>query len=144
MRASSSQCSRRSLSAACESKEAKILEHAADPTTCLVDASAAATPYLDGFAADWTWPDQSVVFNVEDRGEDGIIATAVTALPFAEVLAFMNGPVTDAGFVVSDGETEEHDAEADWSGNGYRGRWAIKGSFTCAGETVIQVLSTTQ
>ena len=126
----------------CEDKEAKILDHAADPTTCLAQATAAATPYPDGFAADWPWPDQSVVFNVEDRGDDGTIATAVTALPFKDVLAFMNGPVTEAGFVVKDGETEEHDAEADWSGNGYRGRWAIKESSTCAGETVIQVLST--
>ena len=127
---------------ACEDKEAEILDKAADPTTCLTQATAAPTPYPAGFAADWPWPGQSVVFNVEDRGDDGIIASAVTALPFQDVLAFLNGPVSDAGFVVSEGETEEHDAEANWSGNGYRGRWAIKESSTCAGETVIQVLST--
>jgi len=127
---------------ACEDKEAKILDKAADPTTCLAQATAAPTPYPAGFAAHWPWPDQSTVFNVEDRGGDGIIATAVTDLPFQDVLAFLNGPVSDAGFVVSEGETEEHDAEANWSGNGYRGRWAIKESSTCAGETVIQVLST--
>ena len=54
----------------CEDKEAKILDHAADPTTCLAQATAAATPYPDGFAADWPWPDDSVVYNVEDRGTE--------------------------------------------------------------------------
>ena len=52
-----------------------------------------------------------------------------------------NGPTQDAGFKITSGETEEHDAEANWSGNGYRGRWAIKESAQCDGDVVIQVLS---
>ena len=39
------------------------------------------------------------------------------------------------------GETEAHDAEAEWKGNGFHGRWAIRESAKCSGETVIQVLS---
>jgi len=46
-----------------------------------------------------------------------------------------------AGFAVTSGETEEDDAEANWTGNGYLGRWAIKKSASCPDETVIQLLS---
>ena len=50
--------------------------------------------------------------------------------------------VVGAGVTTEDGETEERDAEAEWKGDGFRGRWAIRASVTCSGETVIQVLST--
>jgi hypothetical protein len=70
------------------------------------------------------------------------VVTGVTSTPFRKVLAALNGPAQRAGFKVTDGETEEHDAEANWVGNGYRGRWAIRESGSCPGETVVQVLST--
>ena len=112
---------------------------AADTDTCVADATAStATPA--GFASGFPLPKGTVVYNVEDRGEDGVIATGVTALPFGDVLDAMNAS-EDAGFHITNGETEENDAEANWSGNGYVGRWAIKKSATCAGETVIQLLS---
>ncbi|MGN6577799.1 MAG: hypothetical protein ACTHKG_19170 [Nocardioides sp.] len=130
----------------CESAEERQAEHdlaqAADQTTCRADASPAPTPYGDGFPEDWPFPPQTTVFHTEDRGADGTIVTAVSSAPFQDVLAFLNGPVADAGFEVEKGETEEHDAEAEWSGGGFRGRWAIRESAQCSGETVIQVLST--
>ncbi|GAB7003061.1 hypothetical protein JCM18899A_05320 [Nocardioides sp. AN3] len=46
-----------------------------------------------------------------------------------------------AGFAITGGETEESDAEANWTGNGFTGRWATKRSATCPGETVLQLLS---
>jgi hypothetical protein len=82
-----------------------------------------------------------VVHGAEDRGESGTVVTGVVDADFEAVLDFMNGEVAAAGFEVDSGETEEDDAEAEWSGNGYRGRWAIRASPTCDGETVIQVLS---
>jgi hypothetical protein len=114
---------------------------AADLTTCAKDATAAPTPYGAGFPQDWPFPPQTTVFNVEDRGEAGTIASAVTRTSFKQVLAFMNKKVVGAGFETESGETEEHDAEAEWDGNGYRGRWAIRESGTCPGETVLQVVS---
>ncbi|GCD90837.1 hypothetical protein [Nocardioides sp. LS1] len=114
----------------------------ADQSTCLADATAAATPWPDGFPGDWPFPAKSTAYNVEDRGTDGIIVTAVTGSAFKDVLEFMNKDVADAGYEVESGETEAHDAEAEWTGNGYRGRWAIRESAQCPGETVIQVLST--
>lgn len=127
-----------------ESAEEKAKEQftaAADESTCLADATEVAKPWPDGFPDGWPFPDQTTVYNVEDRGSDGTIVTAVTGSPFKDVLAQFNGEVADAGYQVESGETEEHDAEAEWGGNGYRGRWAIRESSSCPGETVIQILS---
>ena len=114
---------------------------AADLSTCKDDARPASTPYPSGFPADWPFPPGTVVFNAEDRGSDGTIVTGISSAPFADVLAFMNKDVVGRGFTTEDGETEEHDAEAEWEGNGFHGRWAIRESAQCAGQTVVQVLS---
>lgn len=113
---------------------------AADGSTCLADARPVdALP--DGYPTDFPMPDGTVVFHVEDRGADGVVATGITDTPFRAVLGALNGPAQRAGFEVADGETEDHDAEANWTGNGYIGRWAIRESATCPGQTVIQLLS---
>ena len=115
---------------------------AADLSTCTDGAKPADTPYGDGFPQDWPFPAKTVVYNAEDRGADGTIVTGISSTPFKQILAFLNGRVADRGFKVEKGETEAHDAEAEWDGNGFRGRWAIRESAQCPGETVIQVLST--
>jgi len=115
---------------------------AADLATCLESATPAATPYDDGFPRAWPFPPRTVVFGVEDRGSAGTVVTAVSATAFDSILTFLNDDVARAGFAVERGETEEHDAEADWRGQGFRGRWAIRESAQCPGQTVIQVLST--
>jgi hypothetical protein len=117
-------------------------EKAADASTCLADAKPADLDAVaEGYPTDFPLPDGTVAFNAEDRGEDGVIVTAVTDASLKDVLATLNGPAQDAGYKVTSGETEKHDAEANWEGNGYRGRWAIKESAKCDGEVVIQVLS---
>ncbi|GAA1915177.1 hypothetical protein [Nocardioides marmoribigeumensis] len=119
-------------------------EHEALPAsateTCVADAEQVSS-LPDGFPTDFPFPDRTVVYDAEDRGADGVIATGVTSLPFEQVLAALNGPAQDAGFEVEHGETEEHDAEADWRGNGFEGRWAIRESGKCQGETVVQVVA---
>lgn len=120
------------------------MEQAADVTTCSADATAAPTPYGGGFPSDWPFPPETTVYHAEDRGGDGTIVTGISAADFRTILGFMNHQVVDAGFAIEQGETEEHDAEAEWRGNGFRGRWAIKESADCPGETVIQVLSARQ
>ena len=120
---------------------AESFSAAADLSTCTDQATQAKTPYGSGFPEDWPFPPKTVVFNAEDRGADGTIVTGVSSTGFKQILAFMNGDVADRGFNVEKGETEEHDAEAEWDGNGFRGRWAIRESAQCPGETVIQVLS---
>jgi hypothetical protein len=112
---------------------------AADTSTCLADAH----PVGDlpaGYPTDFPLPDGTVVYHVEDRGQEGVVATGVTRTAFPDVLTALNA-ATSAGFKVTEGETEDHDAEANWIGNGYTGRWAIRESASCPGETVIQLLS---
>ena len=127
-----------------DTKSESEKEHEALPKsateTCLADAKQVAS-LPDGFPSDFPFPSKTIVYDAEDRGGDGVIATGVTDLPFKQVLAALNGPAQDAGFKVEDGETEEHDAEADWKGNGFEGRWAIRESGTCTGETVVQVVA---
>lgn len=114
---------------------------AADRGTCRAEATAIEPPYGDGFPEDWTFPPQTTAFSYEDAGEAGVVVTAVSAAPFERVLAYLNHDAVAAGFEITGGETEEHDAEADWSAGRYDGRWAIRESGTCPGETVIQVLA---
>lgn len=116
------------------------LAGAADTSTCVADARPVAR-YPAGFPRSFPFPDRTVVFHAEDRGKEGVVVTGVTSLAFKQVLAALNGPAQDAGFRVTDGETEAHDAEASWTGHGYRGRWAIRESASCPGETVVQVLA---
>jgi hypothetical protein len=117
------------------------LAGAADLSTCRADASPAPTPYGTNFPQDWPFPSDAVVFHAEDRAGAGTIVTAVTSLPFKQVLRFMNTDVVAAGYEHDTGETEEHDAEAEWDGNGFQGRWAIKESADCPGDTIIQVFA---
>jgi hypothetical protein len=119
--------------------DADQLSAAADTSTCLDDA-APVSSFPDGYPQDFPMPTGTVVFHVEDRGREGVIATGVTATPFDDVLKAMND-AKQAGFAVTSGETEEDDAEANWTGRGYLGRWAIKKSASCPGQTVIQLLS---
>ena len=133
---------------ACGSAESKAhpdgAEHedkAADARTCAADAQAVPTPYGGQFPDGWPFPAGTTVYDVEDRGDQGTIVTAISTAPFQEILDFLNKDVVAAGFKVESGETEEHDAEAEWAGNGHRGRWAIRESATCPGETVVQVLA---
>ena len=117
------------------------LDHAASASTCVQDAHPVSS-YPSGFPARFPFPAKTVVYHAEDRGADGVVVTGVTSLPFKQVLAALNGPAQKAGYKVTSGETEEHDAEANWQGNGFRGRWAIRESADCSGQTVVQVLST--
>lgn len=128
----------------CESAAQRAADHdlqqAADTSVCQsaakpVDVSSSAFPSA------FPMPPRTTVYHVEDRGADGTIVTAISSLPFDRILDFMNHDVVSAGFRHVSGETEEHDAEANWVGNGYQGRWAIRVSGSCSGQTVIQVLS---
>ena len=113
---------------------------AADTSTCLADAKAVDS-FPSGYPTDFPLPPHTVVYHVEDRGSDGIIATAVTSTDLKTVVQLLHDGGEQKGFKETSGETEDHDAEANWSGNGYTGRWAIRDSSTCPGEVVIQILA---
>jgi hypothetical protein len=110
----------------------------ADQTVCRADARPAADAVGD-LPSGWSFPPATTAYDVERRDGVGTIVTAVTATPFARVLDHLNH--AERGVRITSGETEEDDAEASWTADGHTGRWAIRTSATCPGETVIQVLS---
>ena len=111
----------------------------ADRAVCRADAQAVPDATAD-LPTGWSFPAATTAYGIEHRDGVGTIVTAVTSTPFDEVLDHLNH--AEQGVHITDGETEEDDAEANWSADGYTGRWTIRKSPTCAGETVIQVLST--
>jgi hypothetical protein len=113
----------------------------ADESICRADASAINEPYSDSFPTSWAFPPDTTAYHVEEQGSTGTIVTAVSEAPFDDVLTFLNNDEVEAGFEISDGETEEDDAEANWTSEDFRGRWTIRKSADCPGETVIQVLA---
>ena len=115
-------------------------KQAADTTTCSADAKQLSS-LPAGFPKGFYFPDRTTVFHAEDRGADGVIVTGISRLSLKDVIAAYNGPAQKAGWKITNGETETHDAEANWEGNGYRGRWALKDSASCPGELVVQVLA---
>ena len=122
-------------------EEEHEVDSAADESVCRSDAEPVKDLSGAVFPEEWPFPPRTVVYHLEDRGESGTIVTAVTATPFDGVLDFMNNDVEAAGFEIESGETEERDAEAEWRSAEYHGRWAIRMSADCPGETTIQVLA---
>ena len=111
----------------------------ADRSVCRADAKTAPRATAD-LPSSWSFPPATTAYDVEQRDGVGTIVTAVTSTPFERVLDHLNH--AEPGVRITGGETEDDDAEADWAAEGFTGRWAIRKSATCPGETVIQVLST--
>jgi hypothetical protein len=80
-----------------------------------------------------------VVTDTQKAPGGGIAVTAQVGAEFEKVLPFMQHDLEDAGFVATEGEAEDDDAEARWTGGGYAGTWAIRASDTCEGTTLLQV-----
>lgn len=110
-------------------------------TVCAQQAAARKVELPDGFPDDFPLPPGTTVYNVDDRGADGIVVTGVTATPFRRVLNTLNTQLPARGFTLEDGETEPHDAESDWTAPGYTGRWAIRELSECSGDTLVNVVA---
>ncbi len=115
--------------------------HTVDQTVCRAEATPAPDATNAGFPSEWVFPPRTTVYDRENREGVGVILTAVSEAPFEDVLAFLNHDEVSAGFEITGGETEEDDAEADWNSAAYSGRWTIRKSGTCPGETVLQVFA---
>ena len=111
---------------------------------CLATVSPSPVPTDDTFPVGWAFPPGTVVTSTETVPGGGLAVTAQVGLDFDMVLTFMQHELEDAGFVATKGEAEDDDAEAMWSGRGYTGTWAIRGSDECPGTTVLQVAAARQ
>lgn len=108
-------------------------------TACAKDAKA--KPLPTGFPTDFPLPSGTVVTTSEDRGSGGLVIEGVTPSAFKTVLLDLQKGLPAKGFTPSNGETEPHDAESNWSSAGYTGRWAIRELTNCGGQTAVSVVA---
>ncbi|MCB0896574.1 MAG: hypothetical protein KDB43_14595 [Nocardioidaceae bacterium] len=112
--------------------------------SCMSSLAPASVPSDGTFPTHWPFPPGTVITATEQVPGGGLAVTAQVGSSFERVLPFMQHDLEEAGFVATQGEAEDDDAEATWSGNGYSGTWAIKSSETCRGTTLLQVAAAKQ
>jgi hypothetical protein len=93
------------------------------------------------FPADFPLPDGAVVYGAERRSGGRTIVYAVVDRDVKAVLQQLQDGMKGAGFTLTEGEVEERDAESNWTGNGYTGRWAIREVAGCPEQTSVTVLA---
>ena len=133
-----------SMLSACGQDEPRADASSTPTPACMKTLSPASVPSDGTFPQDWPFPPGTVVTDTEEVPGGGLAVTAQVAADFEAVLPFMQNDLEDAGYVATQGEAEEDDAEATWSGNGYAGSWAIRSSETCEGTTLLQVAAAKQ
>jgi hypothetical protein len=83
-------------------------------------------------------PEGAVVVAVQERDDDRTVVTAVVAAAEPDVLADLQAAYPDAGLALTEGETEERDAESNFTGDGVTGRWGIR-ELTDCGEPATRI-----
>ena len=108
-------------------------------TVCAKDAKAVGVP--QELPAQAALPNGYVVTNVEARSGSRIVVSAVSPREFTATLADMQRIFSENGWTMSQGEVEAGDAESNFSGNGVKGRWAIRAIDQCEGNTTVSVVT---
>lgn len=108
-------------------------------TVCAKDAKAVGVP--QELPAQAALPNGYVVTNVEARSGSRVVVTAVSPRDFTATLAEMQRTFSENGWTMSQGEVEAGDAESNFTGNGVKGRWAIRAIDQCAGNTTVSVVT---
>jgi hypothetical protein len=127
-----------------ESDKAKTAEKqlaaSGAPTPVCID-KAKDEPLPASFPGDFPLPDGSKVYATQQRSGGRTIVYAVVDRDVKTVLQQLQADLPKAGFTPSEGEVEARDAESNWKGNGYTGRWAIREVAGCPEQTSVTVLS---
>ncbi len=110
----------------------------ATPGACATDAKAVSLP--PAYPSRAALPGGYPVTKVETRSGDRIVITAVSPKAFPATLADMQRTFSTNGWTLSEGEVEKDDAESNFEGNGFRGRWAIRAIEQCPGNTSVSVV----
>jgi len=78
-------------------------------------------------------PAGAVPVDVRRSTNNRVIVTSVAPAAESDVLTAMQRGFASAGLKLTDGETEEHDAESNFTGKGVTGRWGIRELTGCDG-----------
>jgi len=118
----------------------KQLRASGAPTPVCVD-QAKDTKVPAAFPSQFPLPEGAKVYATQKRSGGRTIVYAVVDRDVKSVLKQLQDEVAAAGFKPSEGEVEERDAESNWKGNGYTGRWAIREVAGCTEQTSVTVLA---
>jgi hypothetical protein len=123
-----------------DKKGEKQLRASGAPTPVCTD-QAKDTKVPAAFPSQFPLPEGSKVYATQNRSGGRTIVYAVVDRDVKAVLKQLQDTVAAAGFKPSEGEVEARDAESNWKGNGYTGRWAIREVAGCTDQTSVTVLS---
>jgi hypothetical protein len=79
-------------------------------------------------------PEGTVVVHVEERTGGRTVVTGSVPGAETDVLADLQGRYAAEGLTLTEGETEERDAESNFEGPGVVGRWGIRELSECSPE----------
>src|SRR5207249_834487 len=83
-------------------------------------------PLPSAFPANFPLPPGTEITAQEERSGDRIIITTIVpALDVKGVAEFFERELPKAGFKITEGESEPGEAEANYEGNGVKGRWKV-------------------
>ncbi|NYJ03811.1 hypothetical protein [Petropleomorpha daqingensis] len=100
-------------------------------TPATVDCPADATPVDVPGDLSAPLPQGTVVVAVDQRDDGRTVLTGVVPAAEPDVLADLQQAYAAAGITLTEGETEERDAESNFTGNGLTGRWGIRALEDC-------------
>ena len=125
-----------------KAKEKQLAGSGAPTPVCVDQAKDETVPA--SFPTEFPLPDGAKVYASEERSGGRTIVYAVVDRDVKAVLKQLQTDVPAAGFKLTEGEVEERDAESNWTGNGYTGRWAIREVAACPDQTSVTVLAAKQ
>jgi hypothetical protein len=121
-----------SPSAAHEEDEGEEVGGERSGTPETVDCPADATPVdVPGDLAA-PLPQGTIVVAVDERDDGRTVLTGVVPAAEPDVLADLQHTYPGAGLTLTEGETEERDAESNFTGSGVVGRWGIRSLDDCS------------
>ena len=135
---------------------------ATDGTSATTEPTGTSAPTVDGTAApqgcylharservppelsNLSYPDNTVVHEVDVRGDSGVLLTGVTDRRFRAALVQLRQQYSDPPFeIVGEEETDDGGMAANWTGPSISGRWLVTDiSEACPGNTEVTILWT--
>lgn len=103
-----------------------------------------AGPLPAGFPKSFPLPPGAAITSRETRSADRIIVETIVPGDVKSVAVFFERALPQAGFTPGKGESEPSEAEASWSGNGYRGRWKANSIVNCPDKVSLTILAQPQ
>ncbi|CAN5670409.1 hypothetical protein BH24ACT11_BH24ACT11_09890 [soil metagenome] len=116
------------------------VEEPTDQVPCTTDVTEVKIPAV---LSNLSYPDRTIVYDVEVLGENGIRVTGVTDLRFSAAREQMRIRYSKLPFEIVDEDRGLTAFAANWTGPSITGRWLVTDiSETCPGNTEVRILWT--